>query len=164
MTDSDGHALGTTSEHQSPRAALGLVLHVPDVAEASALYRQLGFTQEAAFPRADGALTLAILAFGSSTLLLGRRDELHYENPARARRIRRGPHGLGVVISLTVPDLAAVYAAAQAAGVEVLLEPVDEFYGDRVFMFLDPYGFEWKISQTIAQVSGDDVAAIIGST
>jgi uncharacterized glyoxalase superfamily protein PhnB len=38
---------------------------------------------------------------------------------------------------------------------------VDEFYGDRVFMFLDPFGYEWKISQPIAKVSADEVADTI---
>ena len=44
------------------------------------------------------------------------------------------------------------------------VQPVDEFYGDRVFMFLDADRFEWKISQTITRVSQDDVAAIIASS
>jgi uncharacterized glyoxalase superfamily protein PhnB len=41
------------------------------------------------------------------------------------------------------------------------LEPIDEFYGDRVFMFLDPDGYEWKVSQTIKQVSLEEVAAVV---
>jgi uncharacterized glyoxalase superfamily protein PhnB len=49
----------------------------------------------------------------------------------------------------------------RAADLEILLEPVDEFYGDRVFMFLDAHGYEWKSSQTIAQVREQDVAEII---
>jgi hypothetical protein len=60
-------------------------------------------------------------------MLLGRKDELHHENAARARRIQRGPHGLGLVITLLVPDLERVYDAVRAADLEILLDPVEEF-------------------------------------
>jgi uncharacterized glyoxalase superfamily protein PhnB len=88
-------------------------------------------------------------------------DELHYEHEARAKKIRRGPHGLGVTLTLLVPDLQAAYQAVRRAGLEILLEPVEEFYGDRVFMFLDPDGYEWKISQTVKQVSLEEVAEVV---
>jgi len=90
--------------------------------------------------------------------------ELHYEHEVRARKIRNGPHGLVVTLTLLVPDLQQVYAAVKKACVEILLEPVDEFYGDRVFMFLDPDGYEWKISQTIKQVRPEEVAEIIANS
>lgn len=66
--------------------------------------------------------------------------------------------------TLLVPDLATVYQSVRAAGLEILLEPMNEFYGDRVVMFLDPNGYEWKISQTIAEVSKADVGEIIAAT
>jgi uncharacterized glyoxalase superfamily protein PhnB len=145
-------------------APLGAVLGVRDIEKASRFYQTLGFQQQFALPRADGRLTLAVLNFGSSTLLLGRLDELHYEHKARARKIRSGPHGLGVTLTLLVPELEVVYAAVKEAGLEILLEPVDEFYGDRVFMFLDPDGYEWKISQTIKEVSLEEVAQIVANS
>ena len=142
---------------------VGLVLHVADITAASRFYQSIGFQQTAAYPGADGQLTVAFLAQGSSTLLLGRRDQLHYENAERAHQVRRGPPGLGVVITLQVPDLERIYQTVRAAGVPIQMEPADEFYGDRVFMFLDPDGYEWKVSQTIATVPERDVAAIIAA-
>ena len=44
-------------------------------------------------------------------------------------------------------DFAAIYEMVRDRKLEILAEPVDEFYGDRVFFFLDPFGYEWKISQ-----------------
>jgi uncharacterized glyoxalase superfamily protein PhnB len=137
------------------------VLGVKDIEQASRFYQALGFRQQFALPRADGQLTLAVLSSGSSTLLLGRLDELHYEHAARAKTIRKGPHGLGVTLTLLVPDLQTAYQVVKDAGLEILLEPVEEFYGDRVFMFLDPDGYEWKISQTIKQVSLEEVAKVV---
>ena len=146
-------------------AALGAVLGVKDIEQASRFYQKaLGFQQQFALPGADGQLTLAVLNFGSSTLLLGRLDELHYEHKARASKIRKGPHGLGITLTLLVPDLQKIYRAVKKAGSEILLEPVDEFYGDRVFMFLDPDGYEWKISQTIKEFNLDQVADIVAQS
>jgi uncharacterized glyoxalase superfamily protein PhnB len=150
-----------TKTPKSVAAPLGCVLLVADIARASRFYEKLGFTQQAAYPRADGELTVALLSHGGSTLILGRRDELHYENPARARLIRKGPIGLGTVLTCAVPDLDAVYRAVKRAKVQILLEPTEEFYGDRVFFFLDPDGYEWKISETVRQVDSDEVAGII---
>ncbi len=121
----------------------------------------LGFKLQFTLPRADGELTLAVLSAGTSTLLLGRLDELHYEHEVRARKIRKGPHGLGITMTLLVPDVDKVYAAARKAGVEILLAPTDEFYGDRVFMFIDPDGYEWKVSQPIRNVSLTDVKNVV---
>lgn len=41
--------------------------------------------------------------------------------------------------------------------VEILLEPVDEFYGQRVCIFIDPYGYEWKLNQTVETIDRDEV-------
>jgi uncharacterized glyoxalase superfamily protein PhnB len=142
-------------------APMGAVLGVKDIEQASRFYQMLGFQQQFALPRADGQLTIAVLNYRSCTLLLGRLDELHYEHKVRARRIRKGPHGLGVTLTLLVPDLQTVYQVVKQAGLEILLEPVEEFYGDRVFMFLDRDGYEWKISQTIKQVSHEEAAKIV---
>jgi catechol 2,3-dioxygenase-like lactoylglutathione lyase family enzyme len=113
-------------------AAFGAVLSVRDIARASRFYQKvLGFEQRFTLPRADGGLTLAVLGLGTTTLLLGRLDELHYENAVRAGRIRRGPHGLGITLTLLVEDLAKAYKAAKKARAGILLKPIDEFYGDR---------------------------------
>lgn len=146
-------------------APLGAVLGVKDIHQASQFYQKtLGFQQQFALPRADGQLTLAVLNFGSSTLLLGRLDELHYEHKVRARKIRKGPYGLGITLTLLVADLEKVYKAVKKAGVEILLEPMEEFYGDRVFMFVDAEGYEWKISETIKEVRLDEVAEIVAQS
>ena len=151
-----------TSNAGSPlQARMGAHLAVKDIEQASRFYQTLGFLQQFALPDAGGRLTIAVLTFGASTLLLGRLDELHYEHAVRARKIRKGPHGLGVTLTLLVPDLQKVYTAVQTAGLEILLEPIDEFYGDRVFMFLDADGYEWKTSQTIKQVSLEEVAEVV---
>lgn len=145
-------------------APMGAVLGVRDIEQASRFYQTIGFQQQFALPGSNGQLTIAVLNYGSSTLLLGRLDELHYQHKTRAKKIRKGPHGLGITLTLGVQDLSIVYNAVKAASLEILLEPIDEFYGDRVFMFLDPDGYEWKISQTIKQVTLEEAAKIVANS
>jgi len=77
-----------------PIAPMGMVLGVRDIEQAIKFYETLGFQLDTALPRADGQLTVAFLTFGSSMLLLGRLDELHYEHEVRAKPIRSGPMAL----------------------------------------------------------------------
>ena len=137
---------------------------VTDIKQAIKFYEKLGFVLQSSLPRSDGQLTVAFLSFETSMMLLGRKDELHYENAVRAKQVRAGPHGLGIVLTLRVSDLEEVYRAVKRAGAKIMMEPEDEFYGDRVFMFLDPDGYEWKVSQTIRVVSESEVASIVGAS
>ena len=57
---------------------------------------------------------------------------------------------MGITMILQVDNLASVYDFVRREQLEVLAEPCDEYYGDRVFFFLDPFGYEWKISQPIS--------------
>jgi uncharacterized glyoxalase superfamily protein PhnB len=136
---------------------LSVALAVEDVERASRFYQQLGFRETFTIPGPGGGLAVAILSTGTSQLLLGPLDEPHYESEARAALIRTGPRGLGMTLMLLVEDLAAIYDLVREQGLPILLEPVDEYYGDRVFFFLDPFGFEWKIAQQIETLSEDEV-------
>ena len=109
-------------------ASLGAVLSVRNIAKACEFYQEiLGFQLQFTLPRTDGELRLAVLKAGTSTLLLGRLDELHYEHETRARLIRKGPHGLGITLTLLVPDVDKIYAAARKARAEILLSPPTSF-------------------------------------
>jgi uncharacterized glyoxalase superfamily protein PhnB len=107
------------------------------------------FEEAFSLPDPHGGLAMAFLSRNGSDLLLGPRVQPHYEDEKRAALIETGPHGLGVTLMLEVDDLAAIYKWADARELEILLEPVDEYYGDRVFFFLDPFGYEWRIAQPI---------------
>jgi uncharacterized glyoxalase superfamily protein PhnB len=128
------------------------VLAVDDITEAIAFYSQLGFVEEFSLPDPQGQLVHAHLRKGDSVLFLGRLDVSHYTGHRRAERIKNSTapqRGMGITLILQVDNLAALYEFVCGKGLEVLSEPHDEFYGDRVFFFLDPFGYEWKISQPI---------------
>jgi uncharacterized glyoxalase superfamily protein PhnB len=129
------------------------VLAVEDIQKAITFYSQLGFKEVLSIPDPSGILVHAHLRKGDSALFLGRLDVSHYSGHRRGdtiRGCRSTDRGIGITLILQVDNLASVYDFVSRAKLEVLTEPVDEYYGDRVFIFLDPFGYEWKISQPIA--------------
>ena len=128
------------------------VLAVEDIQKAIDFYSELGFTEVFSIPDQSGKLAHAHLRKGDSALFLGRLDVSHYRGHPRAETIKGSrsiDRGLGITLILQVDNLASVYNFVCREELEVLDEPVDEYYGDRVFFFLDPFGYEWKISQPI---------------
>jgi PhnB protein len=133
------------------------VLAVEDVGRAVAFYRQLGFAEVFSIPDRDGLPVHAHLRKGDSVLFLGRLGVSHYEGHGRAAAIERTfprDRGLGVTLILQVDSLAEIYDVVRREQLQLLAEPADEYYGDRVFFFIDPFGYEWKISQPLQSVSG----------
>jgi uncharacterized glyoxalase superfamily protein PhnB len=128
------------------------VLGDEDIQKALDFYRKLGFSEVFSIPDQAGNLAHAHLRKGDSAVFLGRLDVSHNGGNPRADTIRgsrSNDRGLGVTLVLQVDNLASVYDIVCREKLEVLAEPVDEYYGDRVFFFLDPFGYEWKISQPI---------------
>jgi uncharacterized glyoxalase superfamily protein PhnB len=126
------------------------VLAVENIQNAIAFYSQLGFIEVFSIPDQSGKLAHAHLRKGDSALFLGRLDVSHYRGHRRFETIKRSrsiDRGLGITLILQVDNLSSVYDFVCREKLEVLAEPVDEYYGDRVFFFLDPFGYEWKISQ-----------------
>lgn len=129
------------------------VLTVDEIEPAIAFYKRLGFGEVFSIPDESRNLVHAHLSRGESVLFLGRIGISHYEGHERAKAIersRKSQRGIGITLILQVDDLEAIYKIVRGEKLEVLAEPVDEYYGDRVFLFLDPFGYEWKISPPIS--------------
>ena len=127
------------------------VIIVDDISKAISFYSKLGFSEEKEYTFADetGRVVHAQLRKANSVLFLGRRDVSYYEGE-RADRVKTAnpsERGLGVTFILQTDDLEGLVKLVQAEGLDVLYGPADEWYGDKVFLFLDPFGYEWKASQ-----------------
>jgi uncharacterized glyoxalase superfamily protein PhnB len=133
-------------------------LRVANVRRAAEFYQEIGFKFVMAVPDENDGWLLCLLRYGSGSILLGALDHPQFPRTSRHRRVQAGPRGLGVRIDLTVPDLAATYAACVAAGCQITAEPVQEFWGDRTFSCLDPFGYEWQFSQTAERMTFDQLA------
>lgn len=99
----------------------------------------------------DGRVGHAEMDIGGSRFLLA--DEY----PDFGALSPRTVGGTPVTLHLYVEDVDAVALAAVAAGA-VLLRPVhDEFFGDRVALFVDPFGHKWHIATRIEEVSPEEM-------
>jgi uncharacterized glyoxalase superfamily protein PhnB len=54
------------------------------------------------------------------------------------------------------------YARAKKAGAKVVMEPADQFYGDRTYVVTDLEGHYWTFSQTVRAVSNDEMEKAMG--
>jgi uncharacterized glyoxalase superfamily protein PhnB len=123
-----------------------LGLRVPDVHAAAAFYGGLGFDEEGVLRNEEGEAVLAILERAGATLVVDALEGLPFPDSERDQLVRRGPRGLGLVIGVEVDDLDEAYEYCTKTGCEITCEPMDEPWGERLFTFLDPFGYEWKLA------------------
>lgn len=53
-------------------------------------------------------------------------------------------------------------AHARKAGAKIVMEPQDQFYGDRTYVAQDPEGHHWTFAQTTRVVSWDKMGDAVG--
>lgn len=143
------------------QAPLRVGVRVDDVAAAIRFYGGFGFAPVGSVPGPDGDPVFAILGKGGSLLMVDALHGMPFPETDRERAVRAGPRGLGIVIGLVVDDVDATHAYCVAQGCVITCEPMDEAWGDRVFMSIDPYGYEWEFFQPIAEVSAADGLAAV---
>jgi PhnB protein len=93
--------------------------------------------------RPDGAIANAGVRIGDSMLMVAQAREPWKPMPAG--------------FYLYVSDTDAVYRAALAAGGASLMEPSDQFYGDRNAGVQDPWGNNWWIATHIEDVDEAEI-------
>ncbi len=93
--------------------------------------------------RPDGAIANAEVRVGDSMVMVAQAKEPWKPMPTG--------------FYLYVPDTDATYQAALAAGGSSLLEPSDQFYGDRNAGVQDPWGNNWWIATHIEDVDAAEI-------
>jgi len=122
-----------------------------------------GLVVQLTVPSVDAAVDFYRRAFGASELyrnrdtLSGRivfcelligaaRVTLHEEFVEYGLPTPRTLGGTAVSLNLHVPDVDSVYERAIAAGGEVIMHPVNRFWGARSGALLDPFGHRWVLT------------------
>jgi PhnB protein len=95
------------------------------------------------YPRPDGTVMHAAVRLGDSLVEMG--------EPGGESTPRPG------TIHLYVEDCDAVHARAVEAGGASLMEPSDQFYGDREAGVEDAFGNHWYIATHIRDVSAEEI-------
>ncbi len=128
-------------------------LCVDGAAEAIEFYREvLGATERMRMGGPDGKVGHAELQIGSGLVMLA--DEF----PDMGQRSPKALGGSPVTVSLYVEDVDAVFARAIGAGATEVRPVADQFYGDRVGGFQDPWGHVWSVATHVEDVSPEELA------
>lgn len=127
-------------------------LRIRGASKAIEFYKQV-FDAEEMFRLQEpgGRIGHAQLKFGSSVVMLS--DEY----PEFGIQSPKAFGGTGMSIHLHVDDVDAMTERARAAGAEVVMEPKDQFYGERSSKIRDPFGHEWDIGSHIEDVTPDEM-------
>ena len=127
-------------------------LYYKKAAEAIAFYTKVfGATERMRMPDKDGRLMHAEINIGDSCIMMAD------ESPASNAYSTEHYGGAPMSLMLYVDDCDAVYKRALDAGAKSLREPADQFYGDRMAIISDPFGFHWCIGTHIKDVSLEEM-------
>jgi PhnB protein len=122
-------------------------LYIDGAAAAIEFYGNvLGATERMRMGGPDGKVGHAELQLGDSVIMLAD------EHPDMNIRGPKSIGGTAVSLSVYVEDVDAVFAKAIKAGATELRPVEDQFYGDRLGHFEDPFGHHWSVATHIEDV------------
>ena len=120
-------------------------LIVPDVAaELAFLEQAFGAEVTMRMQGPDGSVSHAEARVGTSMLMFGASSGKWPPMPC--------------MLYLYVEDVDTVYARAVAAGAESIMEPADQFYGDRNGGVRDAFGNQWWVGTHVEDLTPEEIA------
>jgi PhnB protein len=123
-------------------------LRTRNAAAAIEFYKQaFGAVEDFRLSEPSGRIGHAELKFGEAIVMLS--DEY----PEYGIHGPRNSVPTGSSVHLHVDDVDAMTQKAVAAGAQLIMEPKDQFYGERSSKILDPFGHEWLLGSHIEDVS-----------
>jgi uncharacterized glyoxalase superfamily protein PhnB len=138
-------ALGAAIFYKNPLAALDW------------LERAFGFRRSMVITDDQGNLAHSEMRFGDSYLMVGSEWADYTASPASIG----GKNTQSVHVHLQ-DGLDAHCERARAAGAEIMREPEDQFYGDRVYVASDLEGHVWTFGQTVRKVTREEAERASG--
>ena len=127
-------------------------LRVRNAAAAIAFYRQaFGAEQGLCLSEPSGRIGHSELKFGSFKVMLS--DEY----PEYGIQGPEAFGGTGSSVHLHVENVDAMTEQAVNAGATLVMEPQDQFYGERTARVRDPFGHEWLLGSHIEDVSPEEM-------
>jgi PhnB protein len=128
-------------------------LHIDGASAAIDFYTEVfGATERMRMPGPEGKLGHAELQLGDSVIMLA--DEF----PDQGVLSPKAVGGTPVSISVYVEDVDQVFDRAIQAGATVVRPVEDQFYGDRLGQFEDPFGHRWSVASHVEDVPPEEMA------
>ncbi|MFO7321458.1 MAG: VOC family protein [Chloroflexota bacterium] len=133
---------------------LSLRLNVRDAALSQEFYvNMLGFQAGEALPSPDGKPIFAGVTHDGTLIMLDATDQAAAAEPDR---------GKGIIIDVQHPedfDIDSFYNRLKDAGVPVVTEIADQFWGYRMFAIADPDGYAISFQKKVFDANFDDLAS-----
>ena len=122
-------------------------LTLPDPAAAMHFYQDaFGFESKYALTDDHGKVQHAEMTWwGDGRLMLGPESE---EHTSRAPTTTGTPSPVGLYVY--TDDVAALFKKAMENGAFEIQDPQVTFWGDRVAILADPWGYKWTFAQNVA--------------
>lgn len=112
----------------------------------------LGATERMRMDASGGKIGHAELELGDSLIMLA--DEF----PEMGLQSPKTVGGTPVSVMVYVEDVDAVIARAVEGGATVTRPAENQFYGDRMGEFEDPFGHRWNVATHVEDVTPEDMA------
>ena len=107
----------------------------------------------------DGDLNMmhSEMSFGAGLIMVG----AEWSDSIRSPRSVGGVNTQNLHVTID-NDIDAHCERARAAGAVILMEPEDQFYGDRTYRAVDPEGHIWSFGQTVREVAREEAEQASG--
>jgi PhnB protein len=115
--------------------------------------RAFGATERGIMEGPDGKVAHAELQIGSGVIMLS--DKF----PQSVCQTPKELGGTTVAIFLFVEDVDSVVQDAADAGATILMQPENQFWGDRLGQVTDPYGNVWQIATRVEDLTPEEIQA-----
>lgn len=127
-------------------------LRVRDAEAAIEFYAKVfGATEQMRLTEPSGRVGHAELLFGKQIVMVSE------EYPEYGIFGPQHFGGTGSSIHLHVDNVDELTHAAVEAGAKLLMDPKDQFYGERAAKVLDPFGHEWLLGSHIEDMSPEEM-------
>ena len=121
------------------------------------LQAAFGFEPSMILTDTAGNIVHAEMSFGDGVVMIGGEWADWTRSPASLQG--RNTQRVHVLLERGIDEHCA---HARAAGARIVMEPADQFYGDRTYIAADPEGHHWTFAQPVRQVSWQDMEVASG--
>jgi len=133
------------------------VCYVDPRAAIAWLERAFGFEVSMLIEDAEENVVHSEMRFGECVVMVGGEWSEDHKSP----RSIGGKNTQTVHIQIDT-DVNAHCERARLAGAEIIMEPANQFYGDRSYRCRDPEGHIWTVAQTVETVTRERMEAETG--
>jgi uncharacterized glyoxalase superfamily protein PhnB len=138
-------------------AFVSAIIYKDNRAALSWLQKAFGFEVSEVLTDANDNIVHAEMKHGDGVVMIGHEWADWTKSPASLS----GKNTQRIIVRID-SGIDEHCAQARRAGAIIAKEPADEFYGERSYIAVDLDGHHWTFSQTIKQVSADEMTKATG--